>query len=156
MSKKERQDKQAPSMKGQRTGSESAAGSNRAAQRHQKESQVAQLSAANVEESPFMDRGDSAGGAGESLPEGSDAASGQQVPARGALDSQYGTDSSRKVPSEHSPARSPEGGRASSGGSGSSPAGKPQGTPDPGSSEKSKSTGAEPDTMSGPRPGGRS
>lgn len=155
MSKKERQGKQAPALKGQRTGPESAPGSNRAAQRNQKEDQVAQLSAANIEESPFMDRGDSAGGAGESLPEGSDAASGQQVPARGALDSQYGTDGSGKVPSEHSPARSSEGGRASSGGSGSSsPAGKPQDTPDPGSSDKS--TGAERDTMSGPRPGGRS
>ena len=153
MVKKERQDKQAAGPKGQRTRSESAPGSNRAAQRHQKESQVAQLSAANVEESPFMDRGDSAGGAGESLPEGSDASSGRQVPARGALDAQYGTDGSGTVPSEHAPAW-PADGRASSGGSGSSAAIKPHDTPTPGRSETS--TEAERDTMSGPRPGGRS
>lgn len=113
---------------------------NRAAQRHQKESQVAQLSAANVEESPHMDRGDSEGGTGESLPAGErQRAGGQQK--RGAVDTQYGTKSADKLAEKD---------RASSSGTSSADDSSTQ-TSKPGSSEQS--SGTERDTMSGPRPG---
>jgi hypothetical protein len=108
---------------------------NRAEQRHQKESQAAQLSAANVEESPHMDRGDSEGGAGQSLPAGETQRAGHQQ-KRGALDTQYGTKSGAKPAAEH----------ASSGADDDVAE-----APNPGSSEQS--SGTERDTMSGPRPG---
>ena len=118
---------------------------NKAAQRHHKQSQVAQLSQANVEESPRMDRG-SDGGAGESLERTPDSGADESL-RRDDTDEQYGTHSSMKA------------GRASSGGSGSS-GGVSTGTgvddakaPNPGSSEKS--AGAERDTMTTARPGSR-
>lgn len=125
--------KQPPRQEAKRT-----AVDNRVEQRNQKENQVAQLSAADIEESPHMDRGDSAGGAGESLPAGSG-----KVPApprRGAVDTQYGTRSSVKPG---------QAGRTSSGGSGSST--ESDGA-DPASPDDS--SGGDRDTMTGPRPGG--
>lgn len=132
------------------------AADNRVAQRHQKRSQAGQLSAANVEESPHMDRGDSAGGAGQSRSEGQDSGQAAESLRRGALDTQYGTNSSMK-----SGQKAGQSGRVSSAGSGSSggSAGsessggseaEPQ-APNPGSSEES--SGAERDTMTGSRPG---
>ena len=112
----------------------------RAEQRHQKETQVAQLSAANVEESPFMDRGDSEGGAGESLPAGESQRAGEQQ-KRGALDAQYGTKSDSKGAASDRSSSSAKGGSSDA----SSQA------PNPGSPEQS--SGSERDTMSGPRPG---
>jgi len=120
------------------------AADNRVAQRHHKESQAAQLSAANVEESPRMDRGDSEAGAGESLGDAPPTQRPAEPPQRGALDTQYGTDSSTKVPRT---------GRASSGGSGSGHGNGPQVAPSPGSPEDA--SGSERDTMTGPRPGRR-
>jgi hypothetical protein len=112
----------------------------RAAQRNQKQNRAVQLSAANVEESPHMDRRDSAQGAGESLPEGAPGERAGESMRRGAVDTQYGTRSELKTDVARN---------ASSGGSGSS---TPE-APNPGSSEQS--SGAERDTMTGPRPGGR-
>jgi hypothetical protein len=134
----------------------------RAVQHDRKKGQAArqssanvQQSAANVEESPRMDRGDSAGGAGESHPAGRDAAGAGDSMRRGALDTQYGTRSGMKSEASQ-PARS--GSSGSSDSSDSSGAGgtdtEPPEAPNPGSSEES--TGADRDTMSGPRPGGRS
>jgi len=118
---------------------------NRVAQRHHKESQAAQLSAANVEQSPHMDRGDSAAGTGESLGEAPPTEHPGEPPQRGAVDTQYGTESATKVPRP---------GRASSGGSGSSgQVNGAQAAPNPGSSEES--SGSERDTMTGSRPGRR-
>jgi hypothetical protein len=111
----------------------------RVAQRHQKQSQAGQLSSANAEESPHMDRGDSAEGAGESLSHGRDDAA--KSLRRGALDTQYGTKSSMKSGGDAAaPAddTSKHGDRA------------PQ-APNPGSSEES--SGAERDTMTSSRPG---
>lgn len=123
------------------------AADHRVAQRHHKRSQVAQLSAANVEESPRMDRGDSAGGAGESLNQGTDPDKANEATRRGAVDTQYGTKSAAKTGKKVG-----ESGRASSGGSGSSAtADDGEKVPNPGSSEES--SGAERDTMTGPRPG---
>jgi hypothetical protein len=119
----------------------------RAAQRHDRQSQAAELSAANVEESPHMDRGDSALGTGESLSHGRDSAAEAEQAAeslrRGALDTQYGTKSSMKT---GQPAGSPSGATAETakGGDRAPPA------PNPGSSEPA--SGAERDTMTGPRP----
>lgn len=115
----------------------------RTEQRHQTQSQAAQLSAANVEESPHMDRRDSAGGAGQSLGEAPAAQTPGEQSRRGALDTQYGTVSTSKT----GPA-----GRASSGGSGPSDAAAtaPQ-APNPGNSEAS--SGSDRDTMTGSRPG---
>ncbi len=113
-------------------------GDNRAEQRNQKENQVAQLSAANVEESPKMDPGDSAGGEGESLDAGQSKESNQPL-RRGALDTQYGTKSATKTSSKDT-------GKAS----GRADTERAQ-LPNPGSSEES--SGSERDTMSGPRPG---
>jgi hypothetical protein len=111
---------------------------NRAEQRHQKESQVAQLSAANVEESPHMDRGESEGGSGESLPAGQTQRAGEQH-KRGAVDAQYGTKSDAKSAADRTaPSKSSAEGPRSQ-------------TPNPESSEES--SGTERDTMSGPRPG---
>ena len=119
----------------------------RSTQHHHKQSQVAQLSAANVEESPRMDRGDSAGGAGESLNQGTDSAKAKEAPRRGALDTLYGTNSAARTGK-----KAGETGRASSGGSGSSATADDGGqVPNPGSSEES--AGTERDTMTGPRPG---
>lgn len=127
------------------SGGKATAADHRVAQRHQKQSQAAHLSAANVEESPRMDRGDSAAGAGESLGDAPPTPRPANPPQRGALDTQYGTDSSTKVPRT---------GRASSGGSGSSAQGSGvQVAPDPPSTEDA--SGSERDTMSGPRPGRR-
>jgi hypothetical protein len=109
---------------------------NRAEQRHQKESQVAQLSAANVEESPHMDRGDSEGGAGQSLPAGQTQRAGAEH-KRGAVDTQYGTKSGAQSATDRS------------GGDGSD--GAAAQTSNPGPAEQS--SGSERDTMSGPRPG---
>jgi hypothetical protein len=111
---------------------------NRAEQRHQKQSRVAQLSAANVEESPHMDRGDSEGGSGQSLP-GGDNRRAADSHERGAVDTQYGTRSSTKT---KQPAPATSGTAADDSASQSS---------NPGSSEES--SGTERDTMSGPRPG---
>lgn len=116
---------------------------NRVEQRHQKQSRAAQLSAANVEESPHMDRRDSAGGSGQSLGEAPGTQKPGETAKRGALDTQYGTDSAGKAG---------QGGRASSGGSGASGRGEaPSQVPNPGSSEES--SGTDRDTMSGSRPG---
>lgn len=112
---------------------------NRSEQRHQKQSRVAQLSAANVEESPHMDRRDSEGGSGQSLPGGEDPRA-RQAPERGAVDTQYGTRSSTKT-SKPAPANA----RTGTTDDGA------KGSPNPGSSEAS--SGTERDTMSGPRPG---
>lgn len=130
----------------------SADAGNREEQRDQEQKQGAQLSAANVEESPHMDRRDSAHGAGESLgsaPTSKEA--GESFP-RGALDTQYGTRSSTKTAST---APTPSAGAGMPSGSGK-PGGSdtPPQAPNPGSSEES--SGAERDTMSGPRPGSRS
>ncbi len=118
---------------------------NKVAQRRQKQNQALQLSPADVEESPRMDRG-SAGGAGESLDRSPESGAEESL-RRDDTDEQYGTRSSMKA------------GRASSGGSGSS-AGVSTGVgvddaeaPNPGSSEKS--AGAERDTMTTSRPGRR-
>ena len=130
-------------------GGKATAADHRVAQRHHKQSQAAQLSAANVEESPHMDRADSAAGSGESLGEGSESTAAQPH-RRGALDAQYGTDSAMKTAQKPGQA-----GRVSSAGSGSSGSGKDtQAAPNPGSSEAS--SGAERDTMSGSRPGSKS
>ena len=131
------------------TGGKASAADNRVAQRNQKQNQAAQLSAANIEESPHMDRGDSAGGSGESLGEGRESAKAGDALHRGALDTQYGTKSSLK-----SVQKPGQGGRVSSAGSGSSGSEEAPQAPNPGSSEES--SGAERDTMSGPRPGSRS
>lgn len=130
------------------TGGKASAADNPVAQRNQKQSQAAQLSAANVEESPHMDRGDSAGGSGESLGEGRESAKAGDALPRGAVDTQYGTKSSKSAQ------QSGQGGRVASAGSGSSGSEEAPQAPNPGSSEKS--SGAERDTMSGPRPGSRS
>jgi hypothetical protein len=126
----------------------SGAANQRVEQRRQKQNQVAQLGAANVEESPRMDRGDSAEGTGESMPEGRDRA--PQSTRRGALDTQYGTRSSTKTGPAEQAEQAEQGGRTSSGGSGSSTPDRGD-VPNPGSSEES--TGADRDTMTGPRPG---
>lgn len=130
---------------------------NRAAQRHQKESQVAQLSAANVEqsaanveESPHMDRGDSAAGSGESLTEGRDAAGAGESLRRGAVDTQYGTRSGMKTEAAQ---RAPSASPGTSESSGTRADSEPPEAPNPGSSEES--SGTDRDTMSGSRPGGR-
>jgi hypothetical protein len=116
----------------------------RAEQRNQKQNRAVQLSAANVEESPHMDRRDSAQGAGESLPEGGpDERAGESM-RRGAVDTQYGTRSEQKTDAARN---------ASSGGSGPSTDDRAAEAPNPGSSEES--SGTERDTMTGPRPGGR-
>lgn len=112
---------------------------NRGEQRHQKESQASQMSSANVEESPHMDRGDSRGGSGQSK---GGSAHASEAPKRGAVDTQYGTDSSMKS------------GHASGKPSASKQDAEHADTPNPGSSEKS--SGADRDTMSGSRPGNRS
>jgi hypothetical protein len=119
---------------------QSASRDNRAEQRHQKGSQVAQLSAANVEESPHMDRGDSEGGAGQSLPGGDDRRAGQSH-ERGAIDTQYGTSSSTKT-RDSKPASSGATGAADD---------SVRESAKPGPAEESP--GSERDTMSGPRPG---
>jgi hypothetical protein len=93
--------------------------SNREEQRNQKQNQASQMSAADKGQSP-RDRGDSAGGSGESL-------------RQGALDAQYGTDSSKS-------------GRTTD-------QAKPQSASNLESSEKS--TGAQRDTLSGSRDSGR-
>jgi hypothetical protein len=132
-------------MKHDRTASKgrTSAADHRAEQRNQKQNRAAQLSAANVEESPHMDKRDSAGGAGQSLGDAPDSKRGAEPPRRGALDTQYGTDSAGKTGGT---------GRASSGGSGaSSGKGAAPAAPNPGSSEES--AGSDRDTMSGPQPG---
>lgn len=120
----------------------------RAAQRHHRPGQAAELSAANVEESPHMDRGDSALGAGESLSHGRETPSEAEQAAEslrnGALDTQYGTKSSMKT---GQPAESPSGATAESAKGGD----RAPAAPDPGTS--GASSGAERDTMTGPRPG---
>lgn len=114
---------------------------NRAARRHHRQSQAAQLGAANVEESPHMDRGDSAEGTGESLGHGRDGRdAAPKPPQRGAVDTQYGT---RSVQKTGAPADA--GAEASKGGD------RPGAAPNPGSSEES--SGADRDTMTGSRPG---
>jgi hypothetical protein len=131
----------------------------RAVQRDQKKSELAQpssadveQSAANVEESPRMDRGDSAGGSGESRTEGRDTAAAGDAMRRGALDTQYGTRSGMKTEAARPAPSGPSGPSSSSGARGTDT--EPPEAPNPGSSEES--TGADRDTMSGPRPGGRS
>lgn len=125
------------------SGGSASRADNRGEQRSQKQNQAAQLSAANVEESPHMDRRDSAGGSGQSLGDAPGVDKPGQPTKRGAVDTQYGT---------HSASKTGQAGRASSGGSGS---GSGQSTapraPNPGSSEDS--AGTDRDTMSGPRPG---
>lgn len=111
---------------------------NRAAQRHHRQSQAAQLGAANIEESPHMDRGDSAEGTGESLGHGRDAA--PKPPARGAVDTQYGTRSAAKTG-----APADAGAEASKGGD------RTGATPAPDSSEDASR--ADRDTMTTSRPG---
>ncbi|HET9023231.1 MAG TPA: hypothetical protein VFN64_01585 [Burkholderiaceae bacterium] len=125
---------------------EVGAADHRVAQRHHKQSQFAQLSAANVEESPHMDRGDSAEGAGESLSHGRESGRAGESSRRGALDPQYGTKSSTRTsgPSPAAPGTQ-AGAEASKGGD------RRQSAPNPGSSEES--SGTERDTMTGPRPG---
>lgn len=131
-------------------GTVTAADNRGVAQRNQKENQGAPLSAANVEESPHMDRGDSAGGSGQSLGDGRDPAKAADALRRGAVDTQYGTKSSMKTGR-----KSGQGGRVASAGSGSPGAGEQtQPAPNPGSS--AESSGAECDTMTGSRPGSRS
>lgn len=131
-------------MKKEQAGSKgrSSAADHRAEQRNQKQNQAAQLSAANVEESPHMDKRDSGGGTGQSLGNAQASRQPGESLRRGALDTQYGTDSSKTGSA----------GRASSGGSGAS-SGKDvaPAAPNPGSSEDS--SGTDRDTMSGPRPG---
>ena len=125
------------------------AADHRVAQRHHKLSQVAQLSAANVEESPHLDRGDSAEETGESLSHGREAGRAGKSSPRGALDTQYGTRSSMKTGGPSPAASSPDtGAEASKGGD------RGQSTPNPGSAQESP--GTERDTMTGPRPGSRS
>ncbi|MGZ8273693.1 MAG: hypothetical protein ACXW2G_06050 [Burkholderiaceae bacterium] len=142
--KKDPRQQTTPAMAGKSTAVDSGV-----AQRDEKQNQAAQLSPANVEESPHMNRGDSAGGSGESLSEARDPAKGADSQRPGALDTQYGTKSSMKS------GQKAETGRVASAGSGSSTAGEEaQQAPNPGSSEES--TGAERDTMTGSRPGSRS
>lgn len=132
------------------SGGQATTAASRVAQRSPKQDPAAQLTAANAEESPHMDRGDSAGGSGESLRDGRDPGNVADALRRGAVDAQYGTDSSTKTGRTSGRA-----GRVSSAGSGSSGAG--QGTQEatkPGSPEES--AGAERDTMTGSRPGSRS
>lgn len=116
-------------------------GANRAEQRNQKENQIAQLSAANVEESPKMDPGDTPEASDDALRDDKGKQPGNQV-RRGAVDTQYGTHSEKKTTSPSGSADAPDSDN------------ERRQTPDPGSSEQSP--GAERDTMSGPRPGGRS
>jgi hypothetical protein len=119
-------------------------------QRNRKQDQAAQLSPANIEESPYMDRGDSAAGSGESLEEGRESAKVAEQLRRGAPDTQYGTYSTMKTGER----KSGQAGRVSSAGSGSSGSGEDgRPAPNPGSSEAS--SGTERDTMSGSRPGSR-
>lgn len=121
---------------------------NGAVQRHHKQSQDGQLAPANVEESPHMDRGDSALGAGESMSHGRETSEEADRTAestrRGALDTQYGTKSSMKT---GQPPGSPTGATAETAKGGD----RAPSAPNPGSSEES--SGAERDTMTGPRPG---
>jgi hypothetical protein len=125
------------------SGGPAARTDNRVEQRNQKQNQAAQLSAANVEESPHMDRRDSAAGSGQSLGEAPGVDESGASSERGAVDTQYGTRSASKTG---------QAGRASSGGSGSGSGqtGTPH-APNPGSSEES--SGTDRDTMTGPRPG---
>lgn len=129
------------------TGGTATAADNRGVQRKQKESPAAPLSAANVEESPHMDRGDSAGGSGQSLGDGRDPPNAPDALRRGAVDTQYGTKSSMKTGWKSGG----RGGRVASAGSGSSGAGEPtEPAANPGSPEGP--SGAERDTMTGSRP----
>jgi hypothetical protein len=133
------------------TGGQAITAARRTAQRGPKQGPAAEGTPANVEESPHMDRGDSAGGSGESLRDGRDPgkAAEERLP-NGAVDTQYGTDSSIKTGRT-----SGQGGRVSSAGSGSSGAGAdPQRDIKPASPDDS--AGAERDTMTGSRPGSRS
>jgi hypothetical protein len=125
------QDTSARPQAGQDRDQPGASSDNRDEQRNQKQNQASQLSAADQQQSPKMNRGESAGGSGESL-------------RHGALDAQYGTDSSK----------SGQGQKHSAGAEQSRPSGQSQSASNPGSSEKS--TGSERDTMSGGREGGRS
>lgn len=122
---------------------QSSAADHRAEQRNQKQNQAAQLSAANVEESPHMDQRDSAGGAGQSLGDAPGSKQAGESMRRGALDTQYGTDSGSK---SGGAGRASSGGSGASGGKGPAPA-----APNPGSSEES--SGTDRDTLTGPRPG---
>ena len=118
--------------------------------RNPKQKQAGGLTTANVEESPHMDRGDSGGGSGESLRDGREPAEAPDALRGGAVDSQYGTDSSIKTART-----SGQGGRVSSAGSGSSGAGAdPQ--RDTKLASPDESAGAERDTMTGSRPGSQS
>ena len=128
-----------------RKGGASAA-DHRVAQRHHKESQAAQLSAANVEESPHMDRGDDAGEAGESLSHGRDAGDAAEPLRRGALDTQYGTKSSSKTGGP-----GPVSSGAATGSETSKGGDRGQSASDPGRPEDSSGTGR--DTMTTSRPG---
>jgi hypothetical protein len=126
---------------------------NRVAQRHQKQSRAGQLSTANAEESPHMDRGDSAEGTGESLSHGREEAA--KSLRRGALDTQYGTKSSLKSGGTDAGAPGKGGGQDAAAPNAASDTSKqsdrvPE-APNPGSSEDS--SGAERDTMTSSRPG---
>ena len=133
------------------TGGTATAADNPPAGPNQKENKAAPLSAANIEESPHMDRGDSAGGSGQSLGDGRDSARTADASSRGAVDTQYGTISSAKTGRKSGG----QGGRVASAGSGSSGGGEQtQPVSNPGGSQEA--SGAERDTMTGSRPGGRS
>ena len=133
------------------TGGTASAADHPEAQPDRKENEATLMSAANVEESPHMDRGDSAGGSGQSLGDGRDPGNAADALARDAVDTQYGTISSMKTGRKSGR----QGGRVASAGSGSSGGGEQtQPAPNPGGSQET--SGAERDTMTGSRPGRRS